>query len=152
MSNGLVMDRLNMATDNKGVTCYLPNELETALTGFCEDRGITRKDKDGNIKPSLGTGIIEALKLYFGIVPGAIPSQVSSNVPSKDELTEVIKEILPSLLPQTLPSNGLTKDDVIETVKEIVPSIVPDTLPSNLLTRDELTESIESLRSELLVK
>lgn len=135
-----------MATDNRGVTCYLPIEVERALSEFCRERGITRKDKEGNQQPSLGTGIIEALKLLFGVIPNTLPS----GVPSRDELAEAIRDILPGILPSLLPSNGLNQDEVIKTVKAIMSSMVLDTLPSNLLTREELTESIGSLKSELL--
>ena len=51
-----------MATDNRGVMVYLPSEIEMKMTEYCTEYNITRKDKQGNIVTSLGSGIIAYLK------------------------------------------------------------------------------------------
>lgn len=56
-----------MATQNKAVTTYLPSDVEQYLTEYCTKNGLIRKDKDGNEKASLGTGIVEVLRDYFSI-------------------------------------------------------------------------------------
>lgn len=49
----------------KTVTCYLPPELAEQLKAYCFEHEITRKNKQGELSPSWGTGIVEALKLFF---------------------------------------------------------------------------------------
>ncbi|CAO5058854.1 Ribbon-helix-helix protein CopG domain-containing protein [Microcystis aeruginosa] len=73
-----------MTTQNKAVTCYLPKDIEDFITGYCNEYGITRKDKEGSIYPSLGTGIIELLKqlaynpeLVGRPLPDTVPSTIS---------------------------------------------------------------------------
>jgi hypothetical protein len=56
-----------MTTNNKAVTSYLPDDVHLALIEYCTSKGLTRKDKDGNNSPSLGTAIVEVLKDYFQI-------------------------------------------------------------------------------------
>lgn len=51
-----------MATDNRGVMVYLPSEIEMKMTEYCTEYNITRKDKQGNIVTSLGSGIVAYLK------------------------------------------------------------------------------------------
>ena len=51
-----------MATENKGVMVYLPPDLERVVEQYCTDNNISRKNKDGEIFPSLGTGIVQYLK------------------------------------------------------------------------------------------
>jgi hypothetical protein len=56
-----------MATENKAVTSYLPCDVHLALIKYCTSKGLARKDKDGNDKPSLGTAIVEILQDYFQV-------------------------------------------------------------------------------------
>lgn len=56
-----------MATSNKAVTTYLPPHIEESLTQYCVNQGLTRRGRDGESMPSLGTGIVEVLKDYFQI-------------------------------------------------------------------------------------
>lgn len=85
-----------MTTQNKAVTCYLPKDIEDFITGYCNEYGITRKDKEGVIYPSLGTGIIELLKLLV-YNPELVSSPILDTVPSKfseDAIEKKIDEIL----------------------------------------------------------
>lgn len=51
-----------MATENKNVTIYLPADVEKAISDYCIENNITRKNKQGEIVPAIGTGIIQYLK------------------------------------------------------------------------------------------
>lgn len=83
-----------MATDNKGVMIYLPKDLEEYITNFCAEHDITRKDKDGKLVPSLGTGVVTYLKR-------TILNQSSSHV--------LIQPIQSSI-------NGLNKQEVLDLI------------------------------------
>ena len=105
-----------MTTQNKAVTCYLPKDIEDFITGYCNEYGITRKDKEGNIYPSLGTGIIELLKL-LAYNPELVSSPILDTVPSKfseDAIEKKIDEILEKKrsnhLPDNVPSIEVLKD------------------------------------------
>ena len=104
-----------MTTNNKAVTCYLPKDIEDFITGYCNEYGITRKDKEGVIYPSLGTGIIELLKL-LAYNPELVSSPILDTVPSKfseDAIEKKIDEILEkklSHLPTNVPSIEALKD------------------------------------------
>jgi hypothetical protein len=54
-----------MATDNRGVMVYLPSEVEAKMAEYCTEYNITRKDKQGNIVTSLGSGIVAYLKSHL---------------------------------------------------------------------------------------
>ena len=119
-----------MTTQNKAVTCYLPKDIEDFITGYSLQYGITRKDKEGNIYPSLGTGIIELLKL-LAFNPELVSSPILDTVPSKfseDAIEKKIDEILEKKLSH-LPTN--------------VPSQVTDL---DLLTRIENMERLLRLQ------
>lgn len=105
-----------MPTDNKTVTCYLPPEIEESLTEYCTKYGITRKHKDGTVKASLGTGVVEVLKRFF--FSDTVPSPLPNNVYELGLSEERVKEI------------------VIDVVKDSSDSLLSDTLPSNVLTED----------------
>lgn len=105
-----------MTTHNKAVTCYLPKDIEDFITGYCNEYGITRKDKEGVIYPSLGTGIIELLKL-LAYNPELVSSPILDTVPSKfseDAIEKKIDEILEKKrsnhLPDNVPSIEVLKD------------------------------------------
>ena len=105
-----------MATENRGVMIYLPVDVEEYITNFCTEYNITRKDKEGNILPSLGTGVVTYLKSKIsGESPDNIltkPSKLPSNGLSKDEVLDLIREYNTS---ESL-SNGLTKSEVLDLI------------------------------------
>jgi hypothetical protein len=122
-----------MATENKGVMVYLPKEVEEYITSFCTEYSITRKDKEGNILPSLGTGIVTYLKSQMsGESPGeyiAKSSKLPSNGLSKEEVSDLVNEYLTS----HLPSSGLSKDEVIDLIER---SVTNNHSPQSIGARD----------------
>lgn len=78
-----------MGTDNKAVTCYLPGDIEQCLEAYCFKFDITRKDKNGAIKPALGTAIIEILKERFNLDASNLPG----NVLVKEEMMKAIADL-----------------------------------------------------------
>ena len=104
-----------MATENKAVTCYLPSELEESLTRYCTEYEITRKDKSGKIKPSLGTGIVEILKVFFSgeTVPSPLPSGLStlpSSVVTEEKLQQELQQAIASLRSEFQPALNTQKE------------------------------------------
>ena len=83
---------IKMATDNRGVMVYLPSEVEVKMAKYCTKYNITRKDKQGNIVTSLGSGIVAYLK-----------SQL---------LGDTLKSI------SDRPIAGLTRDEVLDLIAE----------------------------------
>lgn len=140
-----------MSTNNKAVTCYLPKEIESFITGYCNEYGITRKDKEGVIYPSLGTGIIELLKL-LAYNPELVSSPILDTVPSKfseDAIEKKIDEILEKKLnsPDTVPSQLPDLDGKVESIiLDKLPSMIPEYLPSDLLARIENMERLLRLQ------
>jgi hypothetical protein len=105
-----------MTTQNKAVTCYLPKDIEDFITGYCNEYGITRKDKEGETLPSLGTGIIELLKL-LAYNPELVSSPILDTVPSKfsedaieKKIDEILEKKLSNHLPDNVPSIEVVKD------------------------------------------
>jgi len=114
-----------VTTNNKAVTVYLPKDVEDFCTRYCNEYGITRKDKEGNTLPSLGTGIIELLKL-LAYNPEIVGSPILDTVPSKfseEALERKIDEILEKKLSNHLPGNvssiKLVKDRLDNDIKDI---------------------------------
>lgn len=105
-----------MTTNNKAVTCYLPKDIEDFITGYCTQYGITRKDKEGHIYPSLGTGIIELLKL-LAYNPELVGSPLLDTVPStiseaaiEKKIDEILEKKRSNHLPDNVPSIEVLKD------------------------------------------
>lgn len=128
-----------MATENRGVMVYLPPEIEEYITNFCTEYNITRKDKEGNILPSLGTGVVTYLKSKIsGESPDEIltkPSKSLGNGLTRDEVLDLLRESNTSLAIGNGVSIGLSKDEVLELIK------------SEALT--PITQLVEGLRAEL---
>jgi hypothetical protein len=154
-----------MATENRGVMVYLAPELEQYITEYCTENNITRKDKDGNITPSLGTGIVTYLKsTILGISPNDILSKAHSKIASTGLTTAEVLDLIKESITSQAPSEGLSKDDVVTLIEESVKSKIPSTvlnIPSEeafntlLATAIDtsiapLESSIERLESELL--
>ena len=125
-----------MATENKGVMVYLPPDLERVVEQYCTDNNITRKNKDGEIFPSLGTGIVQYLKSQLlGTTANIAPSILTSQGLTKDDVLELIAQSNTS----DTPSNLLTREDAIDLIQE---SITND-IPSDRLTRSDVVEIIK---------
>ena len=112
---------------------YLPKEVEEYITEFCTEYSITRKDKEGNILPSLGTGIVTYLKSKIsGESPDDIltkPSKLLSTGLGKEEVLDLVNEYFTS----HLPSIGLSKDEVIDLIER---SVTNSHLPQSIGARD----------------
>jgi hypothetical protein len=81
-----------MATDNRGVMVYLPSDVEAKISEYCTDYDITRKDKQGNIVTSLGTGIIAYLKSQLlNDVPKSLSERSIAGL-TKQEVLDLIAE------------------------------------------------------------
>jgi hypothetical protein len=132
-SNGLT----KVATENKGVMVYLPPDLEKVIEQYCTDKNITRKNKDGAIFPSLGTGIIQYLKSQLlGTTANMPPSILASKGLTKDDVLELIAQSNTS----DIPSNLLTREDAIDLIQESIASNVP----SDRLTKSDVVEIIKA--------
>ena len=106
-----------MATANRGVMVYLPLELEEKVFEFCTDRQIVRKDKDGNIVPSLGSGIVAYLKSHLlGDLPSTRRRQMVSTGITKEEVLNLIAE---SNTSNDL-SNRLADEDLVHRLDTIL--------------------------------
>jgi hypothetical protein len=113
-----------MATENKGVMVYLPQELEAILEKYCIERNITRKTRDGHVFASLGTGIVQYLK-----------TQLLGN---ESNLSTVL-------------GTSLTKDDVLELIRENDINNVPSTVPDSI-GLDEVNSIIDRKIESLVLK
>jgi hypothetical protein len=137
-----------MATENKGVMVYLPKEVEKYITSFCTEYNITRKDKEGNVLPSLGTGVVTYLKSKIsGESPDDIltkPSKVPSTGLSKEEVLDIVDEYFTS---HPL-SNGLSKDEVLDLIKSHVLSNSPIDEDIERMVRGQI-EPLADLIAEL---
>ena len=78
---------------------YLPSEVEAKMIEYCTQYNITRKDKQGNIVTSLGSGIVAYLKSQL---LGDLPRTISDR-----------------------PTNGLTREEVLDLIAESIISNTP---------------------------
>ena len=118
----------------KTVTCYLPPEIAQQLESYCFKHEITRNNKQGELSPSWGTGIVEALKLFFSSdnVPSPLPDTGLDQKMVEDMVKDSLSSLLPSQLPNSVPSEGKLKDLIQESVTNLLPSL----LSSHVLTQD----------------
>jgi hypothetical protein len=143
-----------MTTQNKAVTCYLPKDIEDFITGYCNEYGITRKDKEGNIYPSFGTGIIELLKL-LAYTPELVGGPLLDTVPSKfseDAIEKKIDEILEKKLSNHLPDNVPSIEVVKDRLDNWVLAVDGDIKDINQKIRDrslQVDHQIASIKSRL---
>ena len=146
-----------MATNKKAISAYIPSDIEEYLTQYCTEYDITRKGKSGEIKPALGTAVVEILKIFFSSdnLPSPLPDNVPllpSNVVTEDRLNEALSNLESSSTVQsTLPSNVVTQDDLDKALSTL-PSIVDEQLET-AISQGEVAElianQITSLKNEL---
>lgn len=143
-----------MTTQNKAVTCYLPKDIEDFITGYCNEYGITRKDKEGVIYPSLGTGIIELLKL-LAYNPELVSSPILDTVPSKfseDAIEKKIDEILEKKRSNHLPDNVPSIEALKDRLDNWILAVDGDIKDINQKIRDrslQVDHQIASIKSRL---
>jgi hypothetical protein len=81
-----------MATENRGVMVYLPSEVEAKMIEYCTRYNITRKDKQGNIVTSLGSGIVTYLKSQLlGNIPRGVSDRPTAGL-TRQEVLDLIAE------------------------------------------------------------
>ena len=102
---------------------YLNLELEGELEQYCLDNNITRKNKDGIVLPSIGTGIIHYLKsTILGVTPDSSPSTSRSSATSNRLSTGITRAEILQLIAESntrkMPSAGLTREEVVAIVRE----------------------------------
>ena len=148
-----------MATDRRAITSYLPDDLESKLIKYCSEYSITRKDKDGNVVPSMGTGIVEILKLFFSQdeLPSPLPSKVSGGNIALAVLEANLKKYIDSKLPEyetsEIPSQITEYIDsqiasaVPKYINSKLPEYLSDKLPSDI--PENITPRLDTLNREL---
>ncbi len=132
----------------KTVTCYLPPELAEQLEAYCFKHEITRKNKQGELSPSWGTGIVEALKLFFS--SDTLLSPLPDSGLDKRMIENMVKDSLSSIIPSQLPNNAPSEEKLQELIQESVNNLLPSLLSSNVLTKDSpVLKDLESRLSQL---
>ena len=115
---------------------YLPLELEEKVVEFCTDRKIVRKDKEGNIVPSLGSGIVAYLKNHL---LSDLPSTRRRNVVS----TGITKEDVLNLIAESNTSNALSIRLADEDLLHRLETMEQSLSSSTGLGRDEVEKLIQ---------
>jgi hypothetical protein len=128
-----------MATENKGVMVYLPQELEAILEKYCIERNITRKTRDGHVFASLGTGIVQYLKTQLLGNESNLSTVLGTSL-TKDDVLELIRENSINNAPSTVP-DSIKLDEVNSIIDRKIESLV-------LKSTD--TSEIEQLRVQLV--
>lgn len=118
----------------KTVTCYLPPEIAEQLEAYCFKHEITRKNKQGELSPSWGTGIVEALKLFFS--SDTLPSPLPDTGLDQKMVEDMVRDSVSSLLPSQLPNKLPLEEQLKELIQESVTNLLPSLLSSNVLTQD----------------
>ena len=134
----------------KTITCYLPPEIAEQLEAYCFEHEITRNNKQGQLSPSWGTGIVEALKLFFS--SDTLPSPLPNNVLEKKMVEQLVKDYLNSIVSSPLPDSVLSEEKLKELIEESVTNLLPSLLSSNVLTTDSpIVKELNSRLSQLEV-
>jgi hypothetical protein len=153
-----------MATDNKGVMIYLPKDLEEYITNFCTEHDITRKDKEGNSIPSLGTGVVTYLKRAILNQSSSHvliqPTQPSINGLSKQEVLDLIDWYFTNKLPVDNSARTDTNETLNPQQEEDLPSGIDNAIHQALTSlevpsREELNQlkqQIKQLHREIMVQ
>ncbi len=120
--------------DYKIVTCYLPPEIAEQLKAYCFEHEITRNNKRGELSPSWGTGIVEALKLFFS--SDTVPSPLPDTRLDKKMVEDIVKDSLDSIVHSQLPNHAPSEEKLKELIEESVTNLLPSILSSNVLIQD----------------
>ena len=137
-----------MATENRGVMVYLNPEIERELEQYCIDNDITRKNKEGVVLPSLGTGIVQYLKnTLLSTAPRTAPILSLGAVPHTHFSTSLAA-------PSNRLSTGITKAEILELIAESNTSRIPSTVLTReevvAIVREEIDSHSERLRQRAL--
>ena len=146
-----------MATDNRGVMVYLPSEVETKIIEYCTEYNITRKDKQGNIVTSLGSGIVAYLKSQLlGDTPRSASDRLTSGL-TRSEVLDLIAESSTS----NTPIDGLP-NPLDPAIVHRLEAIEQQLSSPTAMSRDEVgqliqaseqrvMEAVRSLKDELMI-
>jgi hypothetical protein len=133
-----------MATENKGVMVYLPPELEKVIEEYCTQNNITRKNKDGEAFPSLGTGIVQYLKnQLLGLEFSS--RNVAKTTLTREEVLDLIRENSnsPSL------DNRLSESAILDMIQSQVASKTQSDLFVMDDIRVEIAQSLQPIYAEI---
>lgn len=163
-----------MATKDKtAVTVYLSNEVLAYVENYCNEFGVTGKNKHGEVKPRLATGIHDLLKIMLNTpineLDAPLKKSTKSNVDSNvlEDIVKRLDKLESVLFPVREDSNVLennasdsgivvmdtdSKTIVNDSDIEVDDSIQSDTLPDNLsdTISDIATASIAPLELPIL--
>ena len=134
-----------MATENKGVMVYLPLELKKVIEEYCTQNNITRKNKAGEIFPSLGTGIVQYLKSQLlGLESSS--KYVPKTTLTKEEILDLIRENSAS----PLPSSGLLEGEILSTIQAQIDRKIQRDLLRMTDVRVEIAQSLQPIYAEVI--
>ncbi len=132
-----------MATENKGVMVYLPPALEKGIEQYCTLHNITRKNKDGEAFPSLGTGIVHYLKSQLlGLESSS--RNVSKTILTREEVLDLIRENNSLLL-----RNRLPESEILSTLQAQIASKTKSDLLIMGDIRVEIAQSLQPIYAEI---
>jgi hypothetical protein len=134
-----------MATDNRGVMVYLPSDIEAKMTEYCTEYNITRKDKQGNIVTSLGSGIVAYLKSQLlGDLPRSISNRPINGL-TRAEVLDLIAESSTSNTPTKRSPDPIAADVLhrLETIEKQLSSSIG-------MERDEVEQLIQSSEQRIM--
>jgi hypothetical protein len=132
-----------MATDNKSLTIYLETEILDALTAYCLDNGIVRKDKT---TPILATGAVDLMKQALGLSP-----TLTNTVQVRDEQTEKKLENLEARLEtfeDAIAKLPTQEDDPTEKIDEVISQLREKEISPILFRLENLEALLEKLETE----
>lgn len=142
-----------MATDNRGVMVYLPSEVEAKIVEYCTEYNITRKDKQGNIVTSLGSGIVAYLKSQLlGDTPRSVSDRPIAGL-TKAEVLDLIAESSTSNTPivgVASPVENRSPDPIAADVLHRLETIEQQLSSSTGISRDEVDRLIQASEQRVL--
>jgi hypothetical protein len=142
-----------MATDNRGVMVYLPSEVELKINEYCTQYNITRKDKQGNIVTSLGSGIVAYLKSHLlGDIPRATSGRPIDGL-TREEVLDLIAESSTSNTPivgvASLAENR-SPDRLDPAVLQRLETVEQQLSSSSGISRDEVGQLIQASEQRVM--
>lgn len=139
-----------MATDKRAITAYLPDDIEEKLIKYCTEYNITRKDKEGNDQPSLGTGIVDLLKIILNkdTVPSPLESNVSIDIEALEQnITDNLLGKLPEYIDSNVKSKLLDTKALEDNLKRYIDSTILDTVPD--IFKSDIENAIAPIKQEI---
>lgn len=142
-----------MATDNRGVMVYLPLEVEMKMDQYCTKYNITRKDKQGNLVTSLGSGIVAYLKSQLlGDTPISASDRPNHGL-TRAEVLDLIAESKMNNTPifgvASLAENRSTDSITVDVVHRLE-TIEQQLSSSTGISRDEVDRLIQASEQRVL--